>query len=233
MLSAIIRPRAKAFDELFFVLFNFHFLVAQPLVVWQCMSSLVNMYSHVIRGLRPFVTPTLRMVKICGTRLQGKVIATASTIFAIEIWRAAMIVVARNRSALSVPLNYFILGEASPSIAQYASSRIMRAHGGSLRRCTILNRVPLPVFVLKTKLDNFAGGSRHVWLCGLSGVARLTCFLQDKTAKTNLLFARQNCQDKLAFCKTNCQDKLAFCKIKSSRQKWTNQDKLAKNQDLP
>ena len=27
-------------------------------------------------------------------------------------------------------------------------------------------------------------------LCGLSGVARQTCFLQDKTAKTNLLLAR-------------------------------------------
>ena len=121
MLSATIRPRDKALDKLFFVLFNFHFLVAQPLVVWQCMSSLVNMYSHVIRGLRPFVTPILRMVKICGTRPHGKATATASTIFAIEIWRAAMIVVARNRSALSVPLDYFILGEDSPSAVRIVS----------------------------------------------------------------------------------------------------------------
>ena len=121
MLTATIRPRDKALDKLFFVLFNFNFLVAQPLVVWQCLSSLVNMYSHVIRGLRPFVSPILRMVRLCGQRPQSKAIATASTVFAIEIWRAAMIVVARNRSALSVPLDYFILGEASPSAVRIVS----------------------------------------------------------------------------------------------------------------
>ena len=48
------------------------------------------------------------------------------------------------------------------------------------------------------------------WLCDLSGVARQTYFLQDKTAKTNLLFARQNCQDKFAFRKIFCQDNLPF-----------------------
>ena len=121
MLTATIRPRDKALDKLFFVVFNFNFLVAQPLVVWQCLSSLVNMYSHVLRGLRPFVSPILRMVKICGSRPHSKAIATASTIFAIEIWRAAMIIVARNRTALSVPLDYFILGEASPSVVRIVS----------------------------------------------------------------------------------------------------------------
>ena len=49
-------------------------------------------------------------------------------------------------------------------------------------------------------------------LCGLSGLWRQTCFLQDKTAKTNLLLARQNYQDKLAFSKSKLQDKLAFSK---------------------
>ena len=85
-----------------------------------------------------------------------------------------------------------------------------------------------PVFVLKTNLDNLTGGSRHVLVVWFVW-----------SSKTNLLFARQNCQDELAFCKTNCQDKLAFCKtncqdalafskIKSSRQTCSYQDKLSR-----
>ena len=56
-----IRPKDRAIDKLFYVLFSFSCSDRQPLVLWQCLSSLLNMYSHVIRGMHPFVAPIIYM----------------------------------------------------------------------------------------------------------------------------------------------------------------------------
>ena len=52
-MAVTIRPKDRAIDKLFYVLFSFSCSDRQALVLWQCLSSLVNMYSHVIRGMRP------------------------------------------------------------------------------------------------------------------------------------------------------------------------------------
>ncbi len=68
-LAVTIRPNYRAIDKLFYVLFSFSCSDRQPLVLWQCLSSLVNMYSHVIRGMRPFVAPIIHMsLSKCGER---------------------------------------------------------------------------------------------------------------------------------------------------------------------
>ncbi len=53
--SATIRPKDRTIKKLFFVLFSFDCSDPQQLALCQCLSSLLNMYSHVIRGMRPFV----------------------------------------------------------------------------------------------------------------------------------------------------------------------------------
>ena len=60
-LTATIQPKYRAIDKLFYVLFSFSCSDRQPLVLWQCLSSLVNMYSHVIRGMHHFVAPIIYM----------------------------------------------------------------------------------------------------------------------------------------------------------------------------
>ena len=42
-LAVTIRPKDWAIDKLFYVLFSFSCSDRQPLVLWQCLSSLVNM----------------------------------------------------------------------------------------------------------------------------------------------------------------------------------------------
>ena len=52
-----VRPKdKKALDKLCFVLFSIDIEAPQSLQYWQCVSSLVNLYSPSIRGMRPFVS---------------------------------------------------------------------------------------------------------------------------------------------------------------------------------
>ena len=108
-ITASIRPKDRAIDKLFFVLFSFDVKTAQPLVLWQCLSSLVNMYSHVVRGMRPFVAAIIHMTHRASGKYAKRAQASASAIFAIEMWRAAIILLASDYTCLAVPLDLFIL----------------------------------------------------------------------------------------------------------------------------
>lgn len=109
-ISATIRPKDRAIDKLFFVLFSFDCANPQPLVLWQCLSSLVNMYSHVIRGMRPFVATIIQMTCRAEKHHNRRERPSASAVFAIDMWRAAIVLLVTNRTSLSVPLDIFLLG---------------------------------------------------------------------------------------------------------------------------
>jgi hypothetical protein len=82
--SATIRPQDRAIDKLFFVLFSFCCSDPQPLVLWQCLSSLVNMYSHVIRGMRPFVAAIIHMTCRASGHHNQRACASAWATFALK-----------------------------------------------------------------------------------------------------------------------------------------------------
>ena len=115
-LAATIRPKDRAIGKLFYVLFSFSCSDRQPLVLWQCLSSLVNMYSHVIRGMRPFVAPINHMTCRAKGHHTQRARANASATFAIEMWRAAMVLLVDDHTCLSVPLDIFLLTSGYTSL---------------------------------------------------------------------------------------------------------------------
>ena len=97
-----LRPKDKALDKLYFVLFSIDIHKPQSLKYWQCLSSLVNLYSPFIRGMRPFVAAINHMTRKATVIHEAK--AQPSVCFAIAIWRAAMVISMLDPEALSVPL---------------------------------------------------------------------------------------------------------------------------------
>ena len=101
-----VRPKDKALDKLFFVLFSVDIEVPQGLQYWQCLSSLVNLYSPFLRGMRPFVAAIIHMTKKASTQHKAK--ATPSTCFAVAMWRAAMVICMSDPEALAVRIVTFV-----------------------------------------------------------------------------------------------------------------------------
>jgi hypothetical protein len=114
--AATIRPKDRAIDKLFFVLFSFNCSDRQPLVLWQCLSSLVNMYSHVIRGMRPFVAPIIHMTCRASGHHTQRARASVSAAFAIEMWRAAIVLLVADKTRLSVSLDIFLIASGSNAL---------------------------------------------------------------------------------------------------------------------
>ena len=115
-LAVTIRPKDRAIDKLFYVLFSFSCSDRQPLVLWQYLSSLVNMYSHMIHGMRPFVAPIIHMTCRASGHHTQRTRASDSAAFAIEMWRAAMVLFVTGRRRLSVPLDIFLLTSGYTSL---------------------------------------------------------------------------------------------------------------------
>jgi len=101
-----LRPKDKALDKLFFVLFSIDIQKPQSLQYWQCLSSLVNLYSPFIRGMRPFVAAINHMTR--KATIVHKARAQPYAAFAIAIWRAAMVVSMLDPDALSVPIVTYV-----------------------------------------------------------------------------------------------------------------------------
>ena len=108
LLLGKIRPKDKAIDKLFFLFFSFDASDPQPLQFWQCLMSMVNMYSPVLRGMRPFVAAIQHMTCRCGASGLIKARATPSAVFAIEMWRAASVLLVENRDAMAVPIDVYL-----------------------------------------------------------------------------------------------------------------------------
>jgi hypothetical protein len=95
-ISATIQPKDRAIDKLFFAFFSFDCSDPQPLALWQCLSSLVNMYSHVIRGMRPFVAAIIQMTCRAEKHHNHREKPSASAVFAIDMWWAAIVLLVTN-----------------------------------------------------------------------------------------------------------------------------------------
>ena len=104
--SATMRPKDKAIEKLFFVLFSIDIDKPQTIQYWQCISSLVNLYSQVMHGMRPFVAPITCMTHQGGDARPRR--ANTNAQFAIEIWRAIFIVAYINPDKISVPIQAYL-----------------------------------------------------------------------------------------------------------------------------
>jgi len=104
--TASMRPKDKAIEKLFYVLFSIDASKAQPMRYWQCLASLVNLYSQVIHGMRPFVAPITHMTyKLEDGRPRR---ANANAQFAIEIWRAVIVVAYIQPNEVAVPIPEYL-----------------------------------------------------------------------------------------------------------------------------
>ena len=101
-----LRPKDKALDKLFFVLFSIDIKKPQSLKYWQCLSSLVNLYSPFLRGMRPFVAAINHMTRKATVVYAAK--APPYVCFAIAVWRAALVISMLDPEALSVSLLAFV-----------------------------------------------------------------------------------------------------------------------------
>ena len=86
-IEGTLRPKDKALDKLFFVLFSVDITAAQGLKYWECISSLVTLYSPYMRGMRPFVAAINHMTSV-AYKAKAKPLAC---FFAISMWRAAIV----------------------------------------------------------------------------------------------------------------------------------------------
>ena len=101
-----VRPKDKALDKLFFVLFSIDIDEPQSLQYWQCLSSLANLYSPFLRGMRPFVAAINHMTRKATLVHTAK--ATPSAAFAVAMWRAAIILCMADPDALAVSILVFV-----------------------------------------------------------------------------------------------------------------------------
>jgi len=104
--ESTVRPKDKALDKLFFVLFSIDIEAPQSLQYWQCVSSLVNLYSPFIRGMRPFVAAINHMTRKASTLHKAR--ANPSACFAMAMWRAAMVISMADPEALAVSITAFV-----------------------------------------------------------------------------------------------------------------------------
>ena len=104
--TATVRPKDKAIEKLFYVLFSVDVSKPQPLRYWQCLASLTNLYSTVIHGVRAFVAPLIHMTQRAHKSRHTK--ATANAQFAIEIWRAVIVVAYLDPATIAIPIAEYL-----------------------------------------------------------------------------------------------------------------------------
>lgn len=128
-LTETVRPKTGAIEKLFFVLFCVTVSEPQTLRYWQCLASLVNMYSQVLKGMRPFVAQIIAMTgKATEYRKQS---GTPAALFEIQMWRAAIVIAILNPHQMAVPLRTFIANprekRAHPIISDASPWRLCAA----------------------------------------------------------------------------------------------------------
>ena len=126
-----VQPKKGAIEKIFFVLFKIDVRAQQTLRYWKCLSSLVIMYSPVLRRMRPFIAHINAMTsKATQYRMAH---ATPSALFEIEIWHAAIIMMLMSPPiTLAVPLHMFIKNPRNRNPHPKVSD--------ASPRCTILRR---------------------------------------------------------------------------------------------
>jgi len=112
-ITATLSPKDLAIDKIFFVFFHIDTSSPQPLEVWQCLASIAQFYAQGVRGMSAFVAPLHHMTRKCSGRLKRSK-ASASAMFAVEMWRVMAILLLVDRVSVSVPLDSFLLSRDSP-----------------------------------------------------------------------------------------------------------------------
>ena len=117
--GASIGPKLEAIDKMMHLFFNFISTKRQSLLFWQVRASYAERYSQVLIGLRPFVSCFHHMVSICSPTARDlklksfrkrikREVATASTQFAIEVWRMHLLLLWVDPTRFSLPLEQYL-----------------------------------------------------------------------------------------------------------------------------
>ena len=105
-IEGTLRPKDKALDKLFFVLFSVDITAAQGLKYWECISSSVTLYSPYMRGMRPFVAAINNMTSVASDLHKAK--AKPLACLAMSMWRAAIVMCMADPEAMSVSIDTFV-----------------------------------------------------------------------------------------------------------------------------
>ena len=113
--TATMRPKDNAIEKLFYVLFSIDAAKSQPLAYSQCLASLINLYSQVMHGMRPFVVPLIRMtLREHDNRPRT---ANANSQLASEIWQTvypSAITIQKYLGAQHNARHFIVKTDASP-----------------------------------------------------------------------------------------------------------------------
>jgi hypothetical protein len=109
-LGASIAPNDTSIDKMRYHFFSFDSSKPQPLHLWHVLHAYAERYSHGLRGMRPFVSMFAHMIRACPSPSSNSLLflrhqyvlskkATASTLFAIEMWRIALYLLYINKAS--------------------------------------------------------------------------------------------------------------------------------------
>lgn len=60
-ITGTVRPKDRAIEKMFYLLFSIDTRAPQPLRYWQCISSILNLYAPTLLGMTPFVALIIHM----------------------------------------------------------------------------------------------------------------------------------------------------------------------------
>lgn len=127
-MGASIAPNNTSIGKMRYYFFSFDPSKPQPLHLWQVLHAYAERYSHGMRGMRCFVSVFAHMIRATGPNASNsnsvftlkhqfsrRKVATASALFAIEMWRVASFLLFLNPAAFSIPIETYLAmnGEGS------------------------------------------------------------------------------------------------------------------------
>jgi hypothetical protein len=104
--TGTVRPKDKAIEKMFYLLFSINAEEPQPLRYWQCIASITNMYAQTMLGMTAFVSPLVHMTHR-GHRSR-RVAATPNARFAIEVWRVVIVRAILNPASCAIPIEMYL-----------------------------------------------------------------------------------------------------------------------------
>lgn len=136
--GATLTPKYDAIDKMTYYFFSFVITEAQALILWQILHAFAERYSHGLRGMRPFVSCFAHMIRSTGKghhiatdasklyvikhQYAHKKEASASTKFAIEMWRLVCVLLYHRRDWFAIPIEQYIsMNGANTSAIRYRS----------------------------------------------------------------------------------------------------------------
>jgi len=120
-LGASVAPNDTSIGKMFYYFFSFDPSQPQPLHLWQVLHSYAERYSHGMCWMRIFVSMFAHMIRATGPSTTNskslfvlrhqyalKKKATASTLFAIEMWRVVCFLLYLHPASFSIPIESYL-----------------------------------------------------------------------------------------------------------------------------